>query len=43
VEAALDALAAGVKAATIADGRVPHAVLIELFTEAGSGTLVQAG
>jgi len=43
VEAALDALAAGVKAATIADGRVAHAVLIELFTEAGSGTLVQAG
>jgi len=31
----------GVEAAVILDGRVPHAMLLEIFTEAGAGTLVR--
>jgi acetylglutamate kinase len=38
--AVVDALEAGVGAAHIVDGRVPHSVLIEIFTERGVGTLV---
>jgi len=38
---ALDAVKAGVKTAHIIDGRVPHAVLVELFTDQGIGTLIQ--
>ena len=38
VEACLDAIDAGVGAAHILDGRVPHAVLLELLTDAGVGT-----
>ena len=34
------ALAAGVDAAHIVDGRVPNSVLMELFTEAGIGTKI---
>jgi acetylglutamate kinase len=30
----------GVEAAVIMDGRVPHALLLEVFTEAGVGTMV---
>lgn len=41
-ETALDALADGVTAVVILDGRAPHAVLLELFTEHGAGTLIQA-
>lgn len=37
-----DALAHGVEAAQIVDGRVPHSVLMELFTEAGIGTKITA-
>ncbi|MEZ5081237.1 MAG: acetylglutamate kinase [Thermoleophilia bacterium] len=37
-----DALARGVGAAQIVDGRVPHSVLMELFTEAGIGTKITA-
>jgi len=40
VETCLDALEAGVEAATIIDGRVPHALLIELFTKGGAGTQI---
>ncbi len=40
VEACLDAVENGVEAATVADGRVAHAVLAELLTDAGVGTLV---
>lgn len=40
--AARDALAHGVSAAHILDGRVPHSVLMELFTEAGIGTKITA-
>jgi acetylglutamate kinase len=43
VETCLDAVAGGVEAAVIVDGRVPHAILLELFTEAGPGTLIRAG
>ena len=37
---ALDAVKAGVNSAHIIDGRVPHAVLVELFTDQGVGTLI---
>ena len=40
VHCALDAVQAGVKAAHIIDGRVEHAVLLELFTDEGVGTLI---
>jgi acetylglutamate kinase len=33
-----DALRDGVKKAHIIDGRVPHAVLLEIFTDVGIGT-----
>lgn len=42
-ETALDAIASGVRAAVILDGRAPHAVLLELFTEHGAGSLIRAG
>jgi len=41
VQCALDAVRGGVAAATIADGRVEHATLLEVFTEAGSGTIIR--
>ncbi|UOG90593.1 MAG: acetylglutamate kinase [Candidatus Thiothrix sulfatifontis] len=37
---ATDAIAAGAKSASIIDGRVPHAVLLELLTDQGVGTMV---
>jgi acetylglutamate kinase len=42
IETAIDAVEAGVKAAVILDGRIPHVVLLELFTEHGAGTLITA-
>ncbi|HLS19767.1 MAG TPA: acetylglutamate kinase [Paracoccaceae bacterium] len=41
VETALAAVRQGCKAAVILDGRAPHAVLLELFTEHGAGTLIR--
>ncbi|MFT4562203.1 MAG: acetylglutamate kinase [Gammaproteobacteria bacterium] len=41
INAALNAVAAGVKRAHIIDGRVPHSVLLELFTDSGIGTLIE--
>jgi acetylglutamate kinase len=38
---ALSAVQSGVKAAHIIDGRVEHAVLVELFTDEGIGTLIR--
>ena len=38
---ALDAVNSGVRSAHIIDGRVVHAVLLEVFTDAGVGTLIQ--
>ncbi|HEY9080636.1 acetylglutamate kinase [Magnetovibrio sp.] len=40
VETCLDAIDGGVEAAVIIDGRIPHAVLLELFTKHGAGTLI---
>jgi len=40
IRCALEAVQAGVKAAHIVDGRVEHAVLLELFTDEGVGTLI---
>jgi acetylglutamate kinase len=40
VDCALDAVRGGVGAAQIIDGRVEHAVLLELFTSTGVGTLI---
>jgi acetylglutamate kinase len=40
VETCRDAVVQGVKAATILDGRVPHALLLELFTEGGIGKMI---
>ena len=37
---ALDAVKGGVASAHIVDGRVPHAVLLEIFTDQGVGTLI---
>ena len=42
VETCLDAIDDGVEAAVIIDGRIPHALLLELFTKHGAGTLIQA-
>lgn len=42
VETCLDAVEQGVEAAVIMDGRVQHAVLLELFTPGGAGTLIKA-
>lgn len=43
VEAGLRALAAGAASVHIIDGRRPHALLVELFTSEGVGTMVVAG
>lgn len=40
IRCALDAVKGGVKSAHIIDGRVPHATLLEIFTNAGVGTLI---
>lgn len=41
VECCLDALSGGVKSTHILDGRVPHAILLEIFTDEGIGTMVK--
>ena len=43
MEACLQAVASGVPRATVVDGREPHAVLLELFTDEGVGTQVLPG
>ena len=43
IEGCIDVVEAGVEAVVIIDGRVPHCVLLELFTEHGVGTMVKAG
>jgi acetylglutamate kinase len=43
IETAIDAVAKGVHAAVILDGRIPHVLLLELFTEHGAGTLIKPG
>ena len=41
LETAIDAVKKGVGASAILDGRVPHAILLELFTALGAGTLIE--
>ena len=40
IACALDAVKSGVASSHIIDGRVPHAVLLEIFTDVGIGTLI---
>jgi acetylglutamate kinase len=42
VETCVNAVAAGVRAAVILDGRIPHGMLLEIFTRQGAGTLVRS-
>ncbi|MDH5436983.1 MAG: acetylglutamate kinase, partial [Gammaproteobacteria bacterium] len=42
IRCALDAVHAGVTTAHIIDGRVEHAVLLEIFTDEGVGTLIKS-
>lgn len=42
IQCALDAVQAGVRTAHIIDGRVQHAVLLEIFTNEGVGTLIKS-
>jgi acetylglutamate kinase len=41
ISCALDAVKSGVVSSHIIDGRVPHAVLLEIFTDTGVGTLIK--
>ena len=41
VECCIEAIEKGVRRVTILDGRVPHAVLLELLTDEGAGTMVK--
>jgi acetylglutamate kinase len=43
LQACLDAIHGGVSFAHIVDGRVPHSLLLELFTDAGQGTKIGPG
>ncbi len=42
LQACLEAIDGGVTSAHVVDGRVPHSVLLELFTDAGLGTKIRA-
>ena len=42
VETCINAVLGGAEAAVIMDGRAPHALLVELFTEHGMGTIIKA-
>ena len=41
IRCALEAVRSGVNSAHIIDGRVEHAVMVELFTDVGIGTLIR--
>jgi acetylglutamate kinase len=41
LETCVKAVQEGVDAAVILDGRIPHAMLLEIFTSKGAGTLVR--
>lgn len=43
LETCVHAVEAGCDAAVVLDGRVPHAMLLEIFTSRGAGTLIRAG
>ena len=38
----IDAIDAGVKRVHIIDGRIPHCILLEIFTDTGIGTMITA-
>ena len=40
IECCISAIESGVKRAHIVDGRVLHALLLEIFTDSGTGTLL---
>ena len=42
IETCIAAVEAGVDAAVVIDGRVPHSLLVEIFTEHGAGTMIRA-
>lgn len=42
IQSTLDAIANGVQAVQIIDGRIPHALLLEIFTESGIGSMILA-
>ena len=42
LETCIHAVEAGCEAAVVLDGRVPHAMLLEIFTSRGAGTLIRA-
>ena len=42
LETCIHAVEAGCEAAVVLDGRVPHAMLLEIFTSQGAGTLIRA-
>jgi acetylglutamate kinase len=42
IQTCIDAIKGGVEAVVVLDGRVPHALLLELFTDQGAGTLITA-
>jgi len=43
VRACIEAVTAGARSAHMLDGRIPHVLLLELFTDAGIGTMVTSG
>ena len=43
LETCVHAVEAGCEAAVVLDGRVPHAMLLEIFTSRRAGTLIRAG
>ena len=43
LESCVDAISTGVKSCQIIDGRLPHAVLLEVLTDEGIGTMITSG
>src|SRR5690606_28277463 len=42
LDTCIHAVEAGCEAAVVLDGRVPHGMLLEMFTQEGAGTLIRA-
>ena len=40
IDSCINALSQGVESAHLLDGRIPHVVLLELFTDGGIGTMI---
>ena len=43
LESCIAAISSGVKSCHIIDGRLPHAVLLEVLTDEGIGTMISSG